>query len=124
MTLNEQNISINSVLHTVIDTMHDIKGKNVISLNLKEINHAVTDYFIICSGSSHTQVEAIASHILENVQVKNGIKPYNKEGFKNSEWILIDYLDIVVHVFLESTRAFYQLEALWADAEEEYYSEQ
>lgn len=106
------------VIHKlVVETMQDKKAKEIVSLNLKKIHTAVTDYFVICHGNSKTQVDAIAQSILENVKKECGAMAYNKEGFENSEWILIDYVDVVVHVFLESTRSFYQLEKLWADAE-------
>jgi len=105
------------ILSVVIDTIQERKGKNIVSLNMKKIHTAVTDYFVICHGSSRTQVDAIADHIINDVSTKCKVRPFNKEGFENSEWILIDYIDVVVHVFLDSTRDFYQLENLWADAE-------
>lgn len=86
-------------------------------MNLKNIQNAVTDYFIICHGTSSTQVEAIADSIEFEVKKITGIKPWHKEGFQNAEWILLDYADVVVHIFQEKIRAFYQIESLWADAE-------
>ncbi|MCK9290022.1 MAG: ribosome silencing factor [Bacteroidales bacterium] len=105
------------VLEVIVQTMQDRKGSNIVSLNLKTIHTAVTDYFVICHAASKTQVGAIADHILEKVSKQTGVKPYNKEGFENAEWILIDYIDVVVHVFLENTRDFYKIEKLWADAQ-------
>jgi len=112
------------VIHElVIKTMQDKKAIGITSMNLKSIHTAVTDYFIICHGTSKTQVDAIAQAILEDVKKECGAMAYAKEGFENSEWILIDYVDVVVHVFLEGTRSFYQLEKLWADAETTTYSD-
>jgi ribosome-associated protein len=96
--------------------MQDIKAKNIISLDLSGISNAVTKYFVICHAPSKTQVNAIYDHVLEFVSKNNGVKPFNKEGYENSEWILIDYVDVVAHIFLEDVRAFYHLEDLWADA--------
>jgi len=93
------------------------KGENVIVLNLSKLPNAVSNYFVICHGSSKTQVEAIAESVLEGVTKAKAGKPWHKEGFENTEWILLDYVDVVVHIFLEETRSFYNLESLWADAE-------
>ena len=103
--------------------MQDKKGSEILSLNISKIQYAVTDYFVICHANSKTHVNAIADHIIENVQSETGNKVYHCEGFENSEWILIDYVDVVVHVFLNTTRSFYQLEDLWADAEIVAYDE-
>lgn len=93
------------------------KGKNIICLNLKNIRNAICDYFIICEGDSTTQVDAIAKSVEHEINKAVGEKPYHSEGYENAEWILIDYVDIVVHVFQKPIRSFYNLEALWADAE-------
>jgi len=123
MRKRHQTENTEEILQTIINTMQEKKGHEIISLNLKKIHASVTDYFVICHGSSRTQVDAIASNIVDDVSVKCGHRPYNKEGFENAEWILIDYIDIVVHVFLDTTRNFYQLEKLWADAEKQSYEE-
>ncbi|PKP51637.1 MAG: ribosome silencing factor [Bacteroidetes bacterium HGW-Bacteroidetes-1] len=123
MRKRHQSDNTEEIQQVVVNTMLEKQGKDIVSLNLKKIHTAVTDYFVICHGNSHTQVDAIANHILDEVHKKCGVKPYNKEGFENSEWILIDYVDVVVHVFLDSTRSFYQLEKLWADAELVRYQE-
>jgi ribosome-associated protein len=115
--------SSDKLLSCVIKSMQDKKGSEILSLNLQKIHAAVTDYFVICHANSKNQVKAIADHIIDNVLAETGIKTYHFEGFENSEWILIDYLDIVVHVFLNTTRSFYQLEDLWADAEIIAYDE-
>ena len=101
----------------IIKGIQDKKGKDITSMNLKNIEHAVTDYFIVCHGSSNIQVQAIAESIEDEVRKAIGIKPWHREGIQNAEWILLDYVDVVVHVFQENTRGFYQIESLWADAE-------
>jgi ribosome-associated protein len=105
-----------NLLSWVVKTMQEKKGNGIVSLNLKKINNAVTDYFVICHADSRTQVDAIADNIIEILSHELAVKPYHYEGFENSEWILIDYVDVVVHVFLTPIRTFYQLEDLWADA--------
>ncbi len=105
------------LLAWIVKTMQEKKGNAIVSLNLKKISNAVTDYFVICHADSRTQVDAIADNIMDVLSHELAVKPYHYEGFENSEWILIDYVDVVVHVFLTPIRAFYQLEDLWADAE-------
>ena len=112
------------ILKLAVETMKEKKGKEIISLDLKNITTAVTDYFLICHGTSKTQVDAIANGIWERVKKDCGTNPYNKEGFENSEWILLDYVDVVIHIFLDSTRSFYQLEELWADAKITVYNDE
>ncbi|NOX87002.1 MAG: ribosome silencing factor [Chlorobi bacterium] len=114
-----------SILENVVEAMQEKKARQIISLNLSEIPNAVTKYFVICHAPSKIQVDAIYDNVVEIVQKQCGTKPYNREGIENSEWILIDYIDTVVHVFLEDIRAFYDLEGLWADAKlKEYKSDE
>lgn len=103
------------ILDEVVLAMQDKKAKNIISMNLSRVRNATTQYFVICDAPSTTQVDAIYKNIEDQVRENCGIKPFHKEGYTNSEWILIDYFDIVVHIFLEGTRKFYKLEELWAD---------
>ena len=105
------------VVKQVIAAMQDKKAKSILSLNLTKIPNAVTKYFIICHAPSKTQVDAIYDNVVDVVREQCGVKPFNREGQENSEWILIDYVDVVVHIFLEDVRTFYHLEDLWADAE-------
>ena len=111
------------VVSAVVETMQELKAKEVVSLDLRDIHSAVTDYFVICHAQSKTQVSAIADRILDNLRDNHHVKPYHYEGFENSEWILLDYIDVVVHVFLEPKREFYKLESLWADAERTSYED-
>jgi len=101
----------------IIKGILDKKGKQIVSMNLKEVQHAVSDYFIVCHGTSSTQVHAIAESIEDEVREAIGLKPWHREGFQNAEWVLLDYVDVVVHIFQEDARKFYQIENLWADAE-------
>jgi ribosome-associated protein len=100
----------------IVEGMEDTKAKDIVILDLQDIDHAITNYFIICHGSSKPQLEAIADSIIEKTVRKFKAKPWHKEGFENAEWILLDYVDVVVHIFKEDKRNFYQLEKLWADA--------
>jgi ribosome-associated protein len=101
----------------IVKGIQEKKGKNILSMNLKKIPNAVCDYFVLCSGTSNTQVEAIADSVEEIVRKALGDKPWHKEGFENAEWILLDYVNVVVHIFQDHSRMFYNLEKLWDDAE-------
>ena len=106
---------------SIIQGIQEKKGKEIISLNLTKLPNSVSNYFVICHGNTKIQVEAIAEAVEEIVRKKIADKPWHKEGFENAEWILLDYVDVVVHIFQESTRSFYNLEKLWADAEIKKY---
>ncbi len=105
------------LLETIIEGILQVKGIDTSILNLKKIETAVCKYFVICSGTSNTHVSSIADNIKKNVSKEIQEKPWHIEGLNTSEWVLIDYSDIVVHVFQEKTREFYRLEDLWGDAE-------
>jgi len=100
--------------------LQDRKGSDIVVLNLKELKNAVADYFIIASASSDTQLDALARSVEEEVEKVTGQAPWQSEGRTNREWILLDYVDVVVHVFLRDRRQFYALEELWGDAEFTY----
>ena len=109
---------------SIVHGIQEKKGQDIISLNLSNLTNSVSNYFVVCHGNTKVQVEAIADAVEENVRNKIGDKPWHKEGFENAEWILLDYVDVVVHIFQESSRTFYNLEKLWADAEiKEYENE-
>jgi ribosome-associated protein len=101
----------------VAEALLDKKAKDPVVLDFKKLDSSLFDSFIICHGTSRTQVEALADGVIKDVKKKTGLNPYHREGFENAEWILIDYGDIIVHIFQESKRDFYNLEQLWADAE-------
>lgn len=106
-----------SLLDAIIDGMHEKKAKNVTVVNLTGVENSICDFFVICDADSKTHVEAIADSVEEVVRKKTGEKPFHAEGYENAEWILIDYINIVAHVFQKEIRDYYNLEALWADAE-------
>ncbi len=105
------------MLACIIDAMADKKAWEPVVLDFKKLHGTLCDTFVICHGTSTTQVEAIADHVINTVKQQTGFQPWHMEGFKNAEWILIDYSDVVVHIFQEQRRRFYNLEQLWADAE-------
>ena len=96
--------------------MNENKAEDIKILNLKKINNSVTDYFVLCTGKSTTQIGAIADIIEKKVSKKFNEKPWKKEGKTNKEWILIDFVNVVVHIFQENKRNLYNLEKLWGDA--------
>ena len=100
----------------VVQGMLEKKASDVVVLDLRDIKHAVADYFIICSGSSDTQIDAISNSIEEQVFKLSKEWPWKVEGKQNKEWVLIDYVNVVAHVFSKDKRAFYGLEELWGDA--------
>ena len=103
--------------HRIVDAIQDIKGKNIVRLDLRKIDDAPADFFIICEGDSVTQIKAISDNISRKIHVELGISASHIEGFKGAQWILLDYFDTVIHIFYPETRMFYELEELWGDAE-------
>ncbi len=101
---------------TIVEGMQENKANDIVVLDLREIDNAVCDFFVICSGESSTQVEGISSSVMRETRKKLKEKPLNVEGQNNKEWILLDYVDVVAHIFYHETREFYDLEDLWADA--------
>jgi ribosome-associated protein len=99
-----------------IQAIQQKKGENIVSLDLRKIPEAVSDYFIICTAGSNTQVKAIAEYVEEEVRKICGEIPYKHEGQQAAQWILIDYVNIVVHIMQEEPRSFYRLEEMWSDA--------
>ncbi|KAB2866068.1 MAG: ribosome silencing factor [Bacteroidales bacterium] len=112
------------LLSCIIDAVQDKKGKNLISLEIGSLPNAVCNHFVICNAESTTQVNAIADNIEGKVREKLNEKVYRSAGYENSIWIVLDYVDIVVHVFQTEWRSFYKLEDLWADAKVTAYGEQ
>lgn len=100
----------------IIESIQDIKGKNLVKLDLRQLDDAPASYFIICEGDSNTQVKAISDNIHKRLKDEAGDLPAHYEGQQNSLWICMDYFDIVVHIFYKETREYYELEDLWSDA--------
>ncbi len=109
-------VNTDELISVIIKGIDDVKGDDIQLLDLREIENTVCDYFIICSGSSNTQVNAITGSIQKLVSKELKDKPWHVEGQNNSEWILMDYVNVVVHVFQKHIREFYDIESLWGDA--------
>jgi ribosome-associated protein len=109
-------ISQETLNDAIIEAIQDVKGKQIVKLDLRKIHDAPVSYFIICEGTSNTQVKAIADTVQKQLKDKLGVFPSRVEGSPGAQWILVDYFDTVVHVFYPETREFYDLEGLWDDA--------
>lgn len=101
---------------TIVEGMQDVKAKDITILDLRDIHNSVTDFFVICSGDSTTQVEGASNAIVRHTRKELRDKPWHEEGKRNGEWILLDYVNVVVHIFHKDVRSFYEIEDLWADA--------
>ncbi|NPA36654.1 MAG: ribosome silencing factor [Chlorobi bacterium] len=104
------------LVDVIVDGIQEKKGKNIVILDMNGIDNSICNYFVICEGDSNTHVDAVADSVEEFVWKNLKEHPYHIEGKENAEWILIDYVDVIVHVFQKSVREFYNLEGLWADA--------
>ena len=104
------------LIENIVKGIQEKKGGNISILNLKQTGNAVADFFVLCNGNSDTQIAAIAESIEKEVFKNTNQDPWHKEGFQNKEWALIDYIDVVVHIFKKNVREFYALEELWGDA--------
>ena len=104
------------LVEKIVSSIDEVKGIDVDLLDLRKINNTVCRFFIICTGTSNTHVTAITNSIKKNVSKELKEKPYSMEGLENQEWVLIDYVDVVVHVFQQNIREFYDIENLWGDA--------
>lgn len=102
--------------------LQEIKGKSITRMDLRESDGAVTDFFIICTGTSDKHVQSLAASVMEFMK-KEGERPISKEGMENGEWVLLDYVNVVVHIFQEDFRNFYRLESLWGDAKSKSYKD-
>lgn len=109
---NETELLVESVVKGIFEK----KGKDVVKIDLRKLENRITDFFVICHGTSFTQVDSICDSVEDNVRKERSAKPWHVEGLDNCFWVLLDYGDVVVHVFLEEYRNFYSLESLWADA--------
>lgn len=114
--MQKKQAETDQLITQIIQGIEDIKGQDIEILDLREIENTVCDYFIICNGTSNTQVNAIVNSIQKSVSKSLREKPWHIEGSENAEWILMDYIDVVVHVFQKHIREFYDIEGLWGDA--------
>ncbi len=112
----KKNTTPDQLITTVIAGIEDVKGKEIAILDLREIENTVCDYFIVCEGTSNTQVNAIVNSIQRKVSKELKDNPWHVEGSDNAEWVLMDYVNVVVHVFQKHIREYYDIESLWGDA--------
>ncbi len=111
--------STEKLVDVVVAGMQEIKAKNIVTLNLKDTDSSVCDYFVICDAESGTQINAIANSVEKMVKDEMNEKANHKEGVENASWVLLDYSDVVVHVFQTESRHFYNIEEFWEDAKKE-----
>jgi ribosome-associated protein len=114
--MTQKPVSTDDLIAVILKGIDDVKGEDIQLLDLREIDNTVCDYFVICSGNSNTQVNAISGSVQKVVSKELKDKPWHVEGQNNSEWILMDYVNVVVHVFQKHVREFYDIESLWGDA--------
>jgi len=114
--MTEKKVSADSLITEIIKGIEQVKGEKISILDLREIENTVCDYFIVCEGNSNTQVNAIAGSVQKTVSKALKDKPWHVEGEGNAEWILLDYVNVVVHIFQKQIREFYDIESLWGDA--------
>ncbi len=105
------------LVENIIDGIFEKNGQNVVKLDMRALENSVSDFFIVAHAQSGTQVDSIAESVIVKVKSSNGEKPIHKEGLDNCFWVLLDYGNVIVHIFMEEYRQFYNLEGLWADAE-------
>ena len=119
--IKQQKPNLDALNDLIIDSIQDIKGKNIVKLDLRILGDGPADYFIICEGTSSTQVKAISDNIQKRVKEELGVYPNHVEGTRNALWICMDYFNTVVHIFHPESRTFYELEDLWSDAKVTQY---
>ncbi|MBG43391.1 MAG: ribosome silencing factor [Aequorivita sp.] len=114
--MQQKQAGTDQLITQIIRGIEDVKGNDIEILDLRDIENTVCDYFIICNGTSNTQVNAIVNSVQKSVSKALKEKPWHVEGSDNSEWVLMDYVHVVVHVFQKHIREFYDIEGLWGDA--------
>ncbi|CAM3448088.1 ribosome silencing factor [Aequorivita lipolytica] len=114
--MQKKQAGTDQLITQIIRGIEDVKGQDIEILDLRDIENTVCDYFIICNGTSNTQVNAIVNSVQKSVSKALKEKPWHVEGSDNSEWVLMDYVHVVVHVFQKHIREFYDIEGLWGDA--------
>jgi len=114
--MQKRKASADELIALILQGMEEVKGQEIRLLDLREIENTVCDYFIICNGTSNTHVNAIVGSVQKTVSKAIKDKPWHVEGSENAEWILMDYVNVVVHVFQKHIREYYDIEGLWGDA--------
>ena len=111
------------LLQHIIEGLQEKKGKEIVNIDLRKLDYAACDNFVICHGDSGTQVKALAGSVEDKVDEKISVRVRHREGMENASWILLDYGDIVVHIFIKEARDYYKLEDLWGDADITMFNE-
>ena len=114
--MTKRNVSADNLVAAILKAIDEVKGVDIQILDLREIENTVCDYFIISSGTSNTHVNAISGIVQKKVSKLTKEKPWHVEGENNAEWVLLDYVNVVVHIFQKHVREFYDIESLWGDA--------
>ena len=114
---NKNQTTSTELIRHAVKGIEEKKGSDIVCINLKKIPNSACDYFLICEGNSRTQVQAIAGSVEEMVKQNTGSRPWHVEGLQNAEWVLMDYVDVAVHIFQPEARSHYNLENMWADAD-------
>lgn len=107
-----------TLIDSIINSISDLKGEDIVILDLREIENAFCEYFIICNGNSNTHVSSIAGAVEKKVRNETKERPWHVEGTDNSHWVLMDYTNIIVHIFQKQYREYYDIESLWGDAKQ------
>ena len=115
--VSKPRISLEEFNELIVKAIQEKKGENIVKLDLRKLEEGPTDFFIVCQGSNHVQVQAIADNVVYEIKKKANQLPNHVEGMQNATWVLVDFFNVVVHVFHPEARGFYRLEALWNDAE-------
>jgi ribosome-associated protein len=117
MPKKKKDIDSERLCDAIVEGMQENKAKDIVVLDLRKISNSVCDFFVICSGESSTQVDGISTSVTRFTRTELKEKPWHIEGKTNSEWVLLDYINVVAHIFYKDARPFYDLEDLWADAQ-------
>ncbi|NUM31682.1 MAG: ribosome silencing factor [Bacteroidetes bacterium] len=116
-------VSGNNLADIIVKGMQEKKAKSIVKIDLRKLKITIADFFVICHADSSKQIDAIADSVEDEVRKATGLKPFSREGFMNAEWIIIDYSDVIVHIFNREKRFYYNLEELWNDGKMTKYSD-
>ncbi len=114
--MTKEKVSTDTLISHIVEGIEEVKGNNITILDLRQLENTVTSYFIVCNGSSNTQVKAIVNSVQRTVSKQIQENAWHVEGTESAEWVLMDYVNVVVHVFQKHIREYYDLESLWGDA--------
>lgn len=113
--MGKELVSTEILLEQIIEGIKNVKGREIVNIDLSQLEHSICSYFVVCHGESNTQVSAIADSVERTLKERLSVKVFHKEGYENSQWILMDYGNVLVHIFQKPYRDFYRLEELWGD---------